>query len=165
MAAILGQEYLQDMQPTNPDVAMEEFQQKMNAMQADFKIPNVILTGLNLIVGGLLFIGGIGVQTKKSWGGNLLSTAVLIAAFYCFIRMAFGVYMQVGMMGPMGEAAKTLSKENPEAGQMMETIMTASLYGGIIMGIVMALGLIGFYLWSWMYLKKDHVVSYLATFK
>jgi len=165
LAAIAGQEYLQGLQTTGGDEAMEEFQQKINEMQKGYMIPNAIITGLNLIVAGLLFVGGIGVQTRKGWGAKLLSLGLMLAIFFCLIRLAFATYMQVGMLGSMKEALAKLSEDNPQGGQVMETVMNMSMYTGIAMGVVTALGLVAFYGWSWMHLKKDHIVSYLATLK
>ena len=157
------QSQIQEMQQNVGDPNQQAMQKKLAEIQNTYTIPNLVLILANFIVAPCLLAGGIGVLSRKMWGAKILNIGLLMAIGYVAIRTVIGMIMQFSMMGAFKDAVKQ-GAGNAQGAQAAESIMTGAFYAGIIFGVIWALILIGFYLWSWTYMNKEHVKSYCATF-
>ena len=105
---------------------------------------------------------------KKTWGQKILSIALITATVFILIRTVLYSFFQVQVFGIMKETMLEQIPSNPGAGGLetrtMETVIMTSMYFGVAIGAIWALGLAGFYFWSWRYLKKESCQAYLSTF-
>lgn len=166
-ATIAFQGQLQSMQQNMGDPAQQAMQKEMQSIQNQQLIPNLIMLGLNFIVAPLLVIGAIGGLNRKTWAHNLLSIGILAAIFYVVIKVVLTIIMQVMTMGPITKAMEKAMAEQGGNGAQAAGVIGSAMQIGIIVGIVVTavLGLImlGFYVWGWLYLRKDTVKNYLGV--
>jgi hypothetical protein len=127
----------------------------------------MIMLGLNFIVAPLLVIGAIGGLNRKPWAHNLLSIGLLAAIFYVIIKIVLTIIMQVMTMGPIAKAMeKAMAEQGGNGGQaagMVGSAMQIGIIVGIIFVAVWGLILLGFYVWGWLYLRKEAVMNYFGV--
>ncbi len=168
LGSLLAQEQIAEFQKKMSDPSQHEMQAKMAEAQNSFFIPNMFLAICNLFIAPLLLMGGIGVLIKKRWGQKILSRALIAATIFVLIRTVLTSFFQFQVFEIMKETVLDQLPNGPQAGGpaegTMETIMMASMYFGLALGVVMALSLAAFYFWGWRYLKKDSCQEYLSTF-
>ena len=166
-AGLAFQGQIQGMQQNMGDPAQQAMQKELQTIQNQQLIPNLIMVGLNFIVAPLLTIGAIGGLNRKPWGHKLLSIGLLVAMFYVVIKLVISIIMQVMTMGPMTKAMEKAMAEQGGAEAQAAGVIGGAMQIGIIVGIVIAavwgLLLLGFYIWAWMYLRKDEVMSYFGV--
>ena len=143
---------MNQFQAAQPGGPPPEFLAEMEALQASQFIPTLIVNGCNVIIGSLLAIGSIGVLGTKEWGRNLLRNALLAAIFFVVVRGIYGMWVQYSSMS-------VISKMVPAGGDKatMEAIMQGTIIFGIVIGVVWMVVLIGFYIWSRIYLNKPPI--------
>ena len=152
IAMLFFQESMNQFQAAQPGGPPPEFLAEMEALQASQFIPNLIVNGCNVIIGSLLAIGSIGVLGTKEWGRNLLRNALLAAIFFVIVRGIYSMWVQYNSMSaiskmlPSGEDTAT-----------MEAIMQGTIIFGIVIGVIWMVVMIGFYIWSWIYLNKPPI--------
>ena len=143
---------MNQFQAAQPGGPPPEFLAEMEALQASQFIPTLIVNGCNVIIGSLLAIGSIGVLGTKEWGRNLLRNALLAAIFFVVVRGIYGIWVQYNSMS-------VISKMVPAGGDKatMEAIMQGTIIFGIAIGVIRMVVLIGFYIWSRIYLNKPPI--------
>ena len=143
---------MNQFQAAQPGGPPPEFLAEMEALQASQFIPTLIVNGCNVIIGSLLVIGSIGVLGTKEWGRNLLRNALLAAIFFVVVRGIYGVWVQYNSMS-------VISKMVPAGGDKatMEAIMQGTIIFGIVIGVIWMVVMIGFYIWSRIYLNKPPI--------
>ena len=152
IAMLFLQGSMNQLQAAQPGGPPPEFLAEMEALQASQFIPTLIVNGCNVIIGSLLAIGSIGVLGTKEWGRNLLRNALLAAIFFVIVRGIYSMWVQYNSMSaiskmlPSGEDTATL-----------QAIMQGSIIFGIVIGVIWMAVLIGFYVWSWIYLNKPPI--------
>ena len=100
-----------------------------------------------------LAIGSIGVLGTKEWGRNLLRNSLLVAILFVIVR-------GIGTMWIQYQAISSISKMIPSGGEgavAMQTVMQVSIIFGIVIGVIWMAVLIGFYVWSRIYLNKPPI--------
>ena len=130
-----------------------DFIAQMEAIQTNQFLTNLIFGGCNVIVGSLLAIGSIGVLGTKEWGRNLLRNSLLVAILFVIVR-------GIGTMWIQYQAISSISKMIPSGGEgavAMQTVMQVSIIFGIVIGVIWMAVLIGFYVWSRIYLNKPPI--------
>ena len=143
---------MNQFQAAQPGGPPPEFLAEMEALQASQFIPTLIVNGCNVIIGSLLAIGSIGVLGTKEWGRNLLRNALLAAIFFVVVRGIYGMWVQYSSMS-------VISKMVPAGGDKatMEAIMQGTIIFGIVIGVIWMVVMIGFYIWSRIYLNKPPI--------
>ena len=143
---------MNQFQAAQPGGPPPEFLAEMEALQASQFIPTLIVNGCNVIIGSLLAIGSIGVLGTKEWGRNLLRNALLAAIFFVVVRGIYGMWVQYNSMS-------VISKMVPAGGDKatMEAIMQGTIIFGIVIGVIWMVVMIGFYIWSRIYLNKPPI--------
>ena len=143
---------MNQFQAAQPGGPPPEFLAEMEALQASQFIPTLIVNGCNVIIGSLLAIGSIGVLGTKEWGRNLLRNALLAAIFFVVVRGIYGMWVQYSSMS-------VISKMVPAGGDKatMEAIMQGTIIFVIVIGFIWMVVLIGFYIWSRIYLNKPPI--------
>ena len=168
IGGLLFQQQLSEFQMDMAPPEQQEFQAKMAEAQSSFFIPNMFLAVCNLFVAPLLLVGGTGVLIKKRWGQKIFSFGLIAATIFVLVRLAVGSILQMRLFGVLKDGMLSQLPSGSQAGSAaagsMETIMMTSMYVGVAFGVIMALGLAGFYFWGWRYLKKDVCQRYLNTF-
>ena len=152
IAMLFLQGSMNQFQAAQPGGPPPEFLAEMEALQASQFIPTLIVNGCNVIIGSLLAIGSIGVLGTKEWGRNLLRNALLAAIFFVVVRGIYGMWVQYSSMS-------VISKMVPAGGDKatMEAIMQGTIIFGIVIGVIWMVVLIGFYIWSRIYLNKPPI--------
>ena len=143
---------MNQFQAAQPGGPPPEFLAEMEALQASQFIPTLIVNGCNVIIGSLLVIGSIGVLGTKEWGRNLLRNALLAAIFFVVVRGIYSMWVQYSSMS-------VISKMVPAGGDKatMEAIMQGTIIFGIVIGVIWMVVMIGFYIWSRIYLNKPPI--------
>ena len=143
---------MNQFQAAQPGGPPPEFLAEMEALQASQFIPTLIVNGCNVIIGSLLAIGSIGVLGTKEWGRSLLRNALLAAIFFVVVRGIYGMWVQYSSMS-------VISKMVPAGGDKatMEAIMQGTIIFGIVIGVIWMVVMIGFYIWSRIYLNKPPI--------
>jgi len=143
---------MNQFQAAQPGGPPPEFLAEMEALQASQFIPTLIVNGCNVIIGSLLAIGSIGVLGTKEWGRNLLRNALLAAIFFVVVRGIYSMWVQYNSMS-------VISKMVPAGGDKatMEAIMQGTIIFGIVIGVIWMVVMIGFYIWSRIYLNKPPI--------
>ena len=143
---------MNQFQAAQPGGPPPEFLAEMEALQASQFIPTLIVNGCNVIIGSLLAIGSIGVLGTKEWGRNLLRNALLAAIFFVVVRGIYGMWVQYNSMSaiskmlPSGEDTATV-----------QAIVQGGIIFGIVIGVIWMVVMIGFYIWSRIYLNKPPI--------
>lgn len=143
---------MNQFQAAQPGGPPPEFLAEMEALQASQFIPTLIVNGCNVIIGSLLAIGSIGVLGTKEWGRNLLRNALLAAIFFVIVRGIYGMWVQYNSMSaiskmlPSGEDTATV-----------QAIVQGGIIFGIVIGVIWMVVMIGFYIWSRIYLNKPPI--------
>jgi hypothetical protein len=169
-AALAFQGPLQEMQQGMGDPAQQAMQKEIQSTQEPYIIPSLIMVGLNFIVAPLLTIGAIGGLNRKPWGHKLLGIGLVLAIFYVVVKSVLTIIMQVMTMGPIAKITEKAMAEQGAAGgpqaqtaEMMGGLVQAIGIGAIIYVAVSGLILLGFYVWGWMYLRKEAVMNYFGV--
>ena len=168
VGSLLMQEQISEFQMDIVDPSQHEMQGKLAEAQASYFIPNMFLSICNLVIAPLLLIGGVGVLIKRRWGQKILSLALISAAIFVLVRIVLTSFLQVQIFGIMKESMLEQLQTGPAAKGpaegTIETIMIASLYFGLALGVIIALSFAAFYFWGWRYLKRESCQKYLSTF-
>ena len=147
----------EDMAEENPQM---QAQLELQRAQEPYLLPAMVIGIVNFFLASGLLIGSIMTLMRKPLGPSLLSKCFVVAILFCFARLIFTIVQQFMMKDAMLEAMQ--QGPNPEfAGQIME----GSFWFGVIFGVVMALVLIGFYVFGTMKFGSDEGKRYFATFK
>lgn len=169
-AALALQGPLQEWQQEMGDPAQQAMQKEIQTTQEPYFIPSLIMVGLNFIVAPLLTIGAIGGLNRKPWGHKLLGFGLLLAIFYVVVNSVLKIIMQVMTMGPIAKITEKAMAEQGAAGgpqaqtaEMMGGLMQVIGIGAIVIAAIWGLMLLGFYVWGWMYLRKDAVKNYFGV--
>ena len=144
------------------DPSQKELQKIQMQAAGDTAIPNLVLAGINVIVGSLLVFGSIGGLRRKESGRGMLRIALLAAIIYSVLKIIVMIYTTITTTA----ALQSGLAENPALGGEAKAIadMTAYFsYGGLAFGVVISLAIMGFYIWSRGYLNKENVVQYFAS--
>ena len=143
---------MNQFQAAQPGGPPPEFFAEMEALQASQFIPTLIVNGANVLIGSLLAIGSIGVLGTKEWGRSLLRNALLAAIFFVVVRGIYSMWVQYSSMS-------VISKMVPAGGDKatMEAIMQGTIIFGIVIGVIWMVVMIGFYIWSRIYLNKPPI--------
>lgn len=143
---------MNQFQAAQPGGPPPEFLAEMEALQASQFIPTLIVNGCNVLIGSLLAIGSIGVLGTKEWGRSLLRNALLAAIFFVVVRGIYSMWVQYSSMS-------VISKMVPAGGDKatMEAIMQGTIIFGIVIGVIWMVVMIGFYIWSRIYLNKPPI--------
>lgn len=147
----------------NPNDPGAAFAKKMEEVNNAVAIPNMIVMGLNFIIAPLMFTGAIGCLNRKTWGHSLLRWSLVAAIIFIFLRSIFSFFVQLRMKSVMGEGfGNAMNKGGPDP-QTMASFMSGFFWVMIILGIIWTVVQAGFYLWSYLYLNKPEIKTYLGA--
>lgn len=168
VGVLLFQEQFAEFQTKFTDPSQHEMQAKMTEIQTANFIPNMFLVICNIFIGLFLLVGGVGILTKKRWGQNILSRALIAAMIFVLVRIVVTSFQQIKVFEVMKETVMDQMPAGGQAGgpaeETMQSIIMASMYFGVAVSVVMALIFAAFYFWGWRYLKRDSCQEYLSTF-
>lgn len=159
LAGLIFQPQIAEFQPPTESRSAQAIQTKMLEFQSTYHIPNILMNLANLIISPLLLLGGIGVLSKLTWAPKILSIGLVSACVFVLVRTTLTSFMQFQIFSTMKESIADQLPQRAEAGTI-ETVMVASMYFGLAMGIVWMIALAGFYFWSWHYLKQHDSQAY-----
>ena len=145
-------------------IEQKEFQRLNLAVSKKAMMPGLVLSFVNLIVAAMLIIGSVGALRGKESGRGLLRIALLAAIFYGILKIIAAVYSYFVTISGLEDAVANYQGEADPAA--LETMLQFGKIGGIIglvMGIIIPLAILGFYVWARGYLNKDQVVKYFAS--
>ena len=155
-----SQETISQMQSGQPSM-LGDFQVKMAEIQQSQFIPNLVVIGLNLIVGTLLIVGSIDVLKTKEWGCNLLRNALLAAAIFVVLRGIYHIWVEIrvkySMKGFMQEMMPALGGNEDAVAIGMQISFGIRLVIGLLWPVGLSVFLSRFYLWSRMCLNKPSI--------
>ena len=151
LIVLVFQDSFKAAQPAN----LAEYHEKLAAIQQGQIIFSIIIICCNFIIAPLLVYGAISVLKVKESGRNLLRNTLLFAIIFVVARGAYAIWHQFNKMSAM--------KELPSAefnDPVMASAMQFSMVAGIVVGVIWAVGLVGFYVWSRVYLNKPSVRAF-----
>jgi O-antigen/teichoic acid export membrane protein len=149
-------------QQLDPKNRNQEFQKKIEAMNEDMKIPNIIFIALNFIIAPMLVTGSIGCLVRKPWAYQILRIGLLSAMVFVAIRSVFGMVSQWRMKDVIGEGMRDAMKDAPNP-EMLGSLMGGFFWVMVVMTFVWILVLLAFYLWCYLYLSKPIPRQYLRV--
>ena len=167
-AALAFQTQINEFQAKNPDPIAKKMQQEIEGVQQEQFVPNLIMIGLNFIVAPLLVTGAIGGLNRKTWGYRFLSAGLLLAVFYVVVRVVLTIIIQLATMGTMTKAMQDGMRQQgganaAQGAEIVGTAMQVGIYVAIGVSVLWGLIQLGFYFWSWTYLRKDQTRSYFGV--
>ena len=115
-------------------------------------IPGVIQTVLGLLLSTSLIVAAIGCFTRKRWGQSLMRLTMVGCVFSSLLAIGFQVWMIMFH-------AKTMAKLNEAQGMSADQALQMFYVGQIFAFLCFAV-LMGFYLFSVVYLGKQHVTDF-----
>lgn len=145
-----------EMQPTAADPMMIKIQE----LQQDQLVPNLIMFVLNLAVAPLLLVGGIGGLMRKRWAHRLLRIGIMCAIVFVLIRAIVGGVMQYQLMNELGAMMEQQAGGNQKEAAMMSQFMGIGLIIGIVFSFFYTAAFVGFYIWAWIYMNCEKARRY-----
>lgn len=127
--------------------------------QEPYMMPGMIISAFNFFVATGLLVGAIMTLMRKSFGPSLLKKCFLLAVLYCIGRLVFTLITQIMTKSAVLDAMKG----GPNA-ELTTQIFEGTFWATLAFGVVMALVLIGFYLFSFKKFGSDEAQRYFATF-
>ena len=150
------------------NVPMPEEQKEFNklniAAQKGSLVPNIVLLVINLCIAPMLIIGTIGCFKRKEASRVFLRLALLAAIIYSVLKIVGTIYAYFN-----ANAALTASIEKLKDSPMYDGLKSQQdasqliTVGSIVFSIVLAVAILGFYLWARSYLNRDNVVKHFAA--
>ena len=126
-------------------------------------VPAMVVVVLNLGVATMLLIGSIGCIGKKESSRRFLRMAILVAVCFCILRWLVTAYISWAANSATKDAVEQLANDPVyEQVQLEFSSNQMILMVSFGLGILFLVAQIGFYIWSRIYLNKDHVVKYFA---
>ena len=163
-ATLFFQADVLEFQQTMGTPDQQAMQSRINEIQKDFVILNLVLTFGSLLISIVLLAGGIAVLRKKKWGPKFFSATLAMAALFVFVRTAVMSFIQWQISGEVYKIMTGSIQGTPNVGTM-ESVIQMSMVVGLLVGVAWMVGLAGFYLWGWNFLKKDRCQAFFATFE
>lgn len=148
-------------------VALPEEQkafQRINlSSQSAAMLPTLILMGINLIVAPMLIFGSIGCFKRKESSRGFLRMALLGAIFYSVLKIVITVYAYFVTTDAARNAIEAL-KDDPIYDDVKTQFAAGEVMNiaGIVVGVVVAVALMAFYVWARMYLGKPEVEQHFT---
>lgn len=166
--ALAFQTQINQLQANNPDPIAKKMQAEMQEVQQQQFIPNLIMIGLNFIVAPLLITGAIGGLNRKPWAYKFLTVGLLLAVFYVVVRAVLTITIQLATMGTVTKAMQEGIQQQgganaAQGAEFAGNLMQFGIYAVIAVSVLWSLLQLGFYIWSWTYLRKDQTRSYLGV--
>lgn len=160
----------------NPDPNIQRVQEKMMAESAkltdSMRVPTGIMAVFNLLISGAMLAGGIWTSRVRRDGKKLLSNVLLVALIYDPLALIPTIYMSIKSIALQSEFSKELmatmsqNAPNAEAGEMMKTVMgtvmTVSMYTGVIFALAWVGAKLWYYAWARKRLAQPDVVEFFA---
>ncbi len=141
-----------------PTEDMLSARKELIEMNRKILVPNVIMLSVKIILSMLLFVSSIMCLSRKSTGRSLLSMTMLFAVLNLIACTAFQLYYQIVNGAKMADIQIRQTGQSDEG---MEGLMEWSQMIGVGFVVGWALLLSGYFVFSWLYLQKDNVKSYL----
>ena len=127
-------------------------------------IPGIVLMVINLVLASMLIIGAIGCFKRKEPSRNLLRTALLAAIVYSVLKIVVTIYTTITANSAI-EAAIDKLKDDPMYEDILMQHTSTQIFTtiGIVVTMVIAVAMLGFYIWSRSYLNKDEVIEHFGA--
>jgi hypothetical protein len=146
----------------NADDAALEFQKKIDVMNEDMKIPNLIFVALNFIIAPILMTGSIGCLVRKPWAYSLLRFGLIAATLFVAVRAVFTLFAQWRMKDVIGDGMKDAMKDVPNP-EVFSSLMGGFFWVMVVMSLLWTMFLIAYYVWCYLYLGKPVPRQYLRV--
>ena len=142
-----------------PDSAQKDLQQAQLDGVKQLMIPIVLVNLVALVVATMLVVGGIGALSYKEKFRNILRVACYLAAGYQLVKIGFSAYSTFYQLGAMREIMDNPEMQADGQAAAIQQMTEYLSWGGFAVGVVIALGLLAFYLWSANHLQKPEVAA------
>lgn len=132
---------------------------KIQAAQAPFRIPGLILSAVNTILSIILLVAAVGLANRNRWGWSISRSACIMGMVFEVLRIAVGVAQQgyVALTVSSVGAEDLGSDAPPEAAQMMMVSMLVGAIIGVVMMVIYAIGKMVVYYFSRKHLGKPEI--------
>lgn len=163
---LLGQWLAEAFTPqVGPDAELQQqLQEKINAVNNQFLIPNIISTLALAVLGGLLLYGGIGLLRWKLSAADLLRKVVLFGIFFEIGRMILAGSIQYKMVPLITEqvtASMKTNDGNPAGESLSQFVMIAMIATGVVWAF-WVFAKIGLMIWARSYLGRPSTRELLS---
>jgi hypothetical protein len=150
--------------PPEMQDAQDKFQADVNAVQDKYFWGIVPALGFRFVAALLLLIGGIKALSLQESGRKLLLVACAVAVGFEICHAILQSLVNLDMMTAVNSYVEVLTDSMPQGkdvppqmGNFMQTIVRASIIGGLIFAYVIALLKITLYLFGLIYLQKERI--------
>jgi hypothetical protein len=127
-------------------------------------IPGIVLMAINLIIATMLIMGAIGCFKRKESSRVFLRMAILAAIIYSVLKIVVTIFTNLSANTAINNAIDKLKNDPMYEGikaQYTNTQIVSTIV--IVVTMVLAVAMLGFYLWARFYLNKSEVVEHFAA--
>lgn len=130
---------------------------KIQAAQAPFRIPGLILSAVNTILSIILLVAAVGLANRNRWGWSISRSACIMGMVFEVLRIAVGVAQQGSMVLTMSSlGSQELGGDGAaEQSQMMVGVVSGLL--GLLFMVIYAIGKMVVYYFSRKHLGKPEI--------
>lgn len=152
-----------DSVPNVPE-EQKEFNKINMAAQRGAMVPGIVLMLINLVLATTLIMGSIGCFKRKEASRAFLRTALLAAVVYSVLKIVVTIYSAISANSAINTAIENL-KDDPMYQDILTQHTSTQIFTtiGMVVSMVIAVAMLGFYLWSRSYLNKTSVIEHFAA--
>lgn len=144
---------------SNPE--KNPFVEKMQEIQTTFRLPGLLLAGVNTLLSILLLVAAAGLATRKRWGWSMSRAACKMGMIFEVFRLVLGIAQQgYTAMQLFRLEASDMGPDVPEqaANAMVITMAVVMVFGIIMLGVY-AIGKFAIYFFSNRHLNKPEIAG------
>jgi hypothetical protein len=149
--------------PPELQEAQEEFNQKLQDLQAEYAVPVGAFVAARIAVGSGLLVGGIWCLGGNPRGRQILIFALAAAIVFEVANGIFQVVIARHMLGLANGVFQKFADNMPNRGgpppEMMLSFMRGVMWFGIILGLLWQLIKVGFYFGGVLYLRRQAIAG------
>ncbi len=142
--------------------AQADMNAQINAVSQRYIVPNVVLMVGVLVLGSALLWGGIQLLRTRPGAPTWLFYTFMALIVFELLRTVFYIFVQLQLLPVVEEFAQRIGRDapgNPAMGDTMVTVMRASMYVGIVIGVGWPLIKVIVYGLSMRYLAKPEIMA------
>ena len=141
-----------------------QMQAEIQAIQERFWVANLTMTIIQLVVSGMLLVGGIQCLMRSAPGRKVLLTACSVAIVFEIVRAVVQTLMQVQTASVTQRFMQGMfGNEDAQAAELMATFGRAAIMVGVCFGLMWVLVKLVYYILAIRTLRKPEVRAQLGA--
>ncbi|MDG1873336.1 MAG: hypothetical protein P8J27_05465 [Mariniblastus sp.] len=148
----------------NQDITQKEFNRLNMAAQQASLVPTIIMLAMNLFIAPMLIAGGIGCLQRKSGGRRILNLALLAAIFFSLWKIGVQIFNYFAVADALNAAVANYEGDALQVDlEKLVQLNNIGMIVGSVIGVLLAVGLMCFYIWAKLYVSKEKTVQFFET--